>query len=306
MKDSARTTPHVVWIMCDQLRADAVGFMGNRIVRTPHLDRLASRGVVFENMYVQSPVCMTSRACIWTSRYLRNLGMANGCPVLDPRETTLTELLQRVGYHTGLFGKLHLTPQQFAAETLKADRPISDAKPFLEATGYPPIPDDPAKRNYGFQTVVPFEDTVALGGAYRDWLAQRDRDLAARVKHYHQQCWRSEFPVMSRAVKDSNPLNTADQLTDVGASDIPVALHPSVFLAESATAFFTANHRQSPCLVNLSFVDPHHPFDPPREMAARYKPADMPLPKHANPGNIAWPAALAARMGDYSSVTTPR
>jgi arylsulfatase A-like enzyme len=148
--------------MCDQLRADALGFMGNRMVRTPNLDRLASQGVVFDNLFVQSPVCTASRACMWTSRYLRNLGMANGCPLLDPHEVTLPELLQRSGYRTGLFGKLHRTPQEHTANLLKADRPITDARVFLEAAGLPPIPDDPFKRNYGFQHLWHFEHHRAL------------------------------------------------------------------------------------------------------------------------------------------------
>ena len=68
-------SPHIVWLMADQLRWDALGFTGNDIVRSPHLDRLAKSGVVFENMFVQSPVCTSSRACMLTSRYLRNLNM---------------------------------------------------------------------------------------------------------------------------------------------------------------------------------------------------------------------------------------
>ena len=63
--------PNVLLITADQLRADALGFAGNRIVSTPNLDRLASAGVVFESAYVNCPVCMASRAALaspWNSR----------------------------------------------------------------------------------------------------------------------------------------------------------------------------------------------------------------------------------------------
>ena len=95
--DTSEKRPHIVWFLCDQLRWDALGYMGNAIVRTPNLDRLANQGVVFDHMYVQSTICMPSRACMHTSRYRQNLNMVNGCPVLDPWETTLPELLQRAG-----------------------------------------------------------------------------------------------------------------------------------------------------------------------------------------------------------------
>ena len=57
-------TPHVVCIVCDQLHADAVGFTGNPIVRTPDLDRLASDGVIFENRFVQQLTRTATRP--WT------------------------------------------------------------------------------------------------------------------------------------------------------------------------------------------------------------------------------------------------
>ena len=102
-------------------------------------------------MYVQSPVCMPSRGRMTTGRCLRNIGMANGSPLLHPRETMLPELLQKDGYRTGMFGKLHLTPEQYTADALKSDRPISDARVFWEAAGLLPMPDDPFKRNCGFR-----------------------------------------------------------------------------------------------------------------------------------------------------------
>jgi len=60
--------PNVLVIITDQHRADHVGFMGNQVVRTPHLDALAQRGTVFENAWVNNPVCMPNRSTIMTGR----------------------------------------------------------------------------------------------------------------------------------------------------------------------------------------------------------------------------------------------
>ena len=56
--------PDIVWIFCDELRADAVGCYGNEHARieTPHIDSIAETGIRYERFYVDSPVCVSSRA----------------------------------------------------------------------------------------------------------------------------------------------------------------------------------------------------------------------------------------------------
>jgi arylsulfatase A-like enzyme len=55
--------------------------------------------------------------------------------------------------------------------------------------------------------------------------------------------------------------------------------------------------------MQVSFVDPHHPFDPPAEVAKNYPPDDIPLPKYRDCGDVVWPPSLAKAIPDYSSVT---
>ena len=63
-----QTRPNILLITTDQQRFDTCGFNGSRVGRTPNLDRLAERSVVFDNAYIQNPVCIPSRACIQTGR----------------------------------------------------------------------------------------------------------------------------------------------------------------------------------------------------------------------------------------------
>lgn len=289
---STTARPHLVWIMCDQLRWDALGFTGNSVVSTPNLDRLAEMGTVFEQAYVQSPVCVTSRACMLTGRYLQNLNMANGCPVLDPWEVTVPQILQEAGYATGLFGKLHLTPQQYTRDELGRDRPVTDAEPFMEAAGFrTPMPEAPEHRNYGFQQTVGFED--ALWGEYLDWLDDQDTDLARDVRQWRQE---GEDTGVFERPEPEFPLG------DVGTVNIPADLHPSSFIARHAVEFFHRHHSDQPCFMHVSFVDPHHPWDPPAEIAAHYPPEEIPLPgRESCP--LQWPPSLSERASDSSGMS---
>nr|WP_239579070.1 sulfatase-like hydrolase/transferase [Microlunatus panaciterrae] len=92
----------------DQQRFSALGAAGNPEIQTPNLDRLAAQGALFENCYVQSPVCAPSRASLMTGRYLHNHGLwANGV-ALRETEQVVAEPLTAAGYDCGLVGKYHL------------------------------------------------------------------------------------------------------------------------------------------------------------------------------------------------------
>jgi arylsulfatase len=101
--------PNVLLICTDQQRYDALGASGNDEIDTPNLDRLAAEGVLFENCYVQNPVCGPSRASLMTGRYVHSHGLwANGV-ALPPHERIFTKDLADAGYDCGLVGKLHLS-----------------------------------------------------------------------------------------------------------------------------------------------------------------------------------------------------
>lgn len=101
---------NILWITADELRADAVGFMGNRDVRTPHLDALATRGTVLENHFTPFPKCVPARCAMHTGRYchsdaLRTVATDNHLPKGRPN---LASHLRANGYETAVFGLNHL------------------------------------------------------------------------------------------------------------------------------------------------------------------------------------------------------
>ena len=99
---------NILFIMCDQLRADYLSCAGHPTLETPHIDGLAARGVRFDRAYCQAPVCGPSRMSFYTGRYVFSHGSTyNGVP-LDVGELTLGDYLRPLGLRTVLVGKTHM------------------------------------------------------------------------------------------------------------------------------------------------------------------------------------------------------
>lgn len=101
--------PNIVLIMCDDLGWGDVGFNGNKVIRTPHLDAMAKGGMKFNRFYAAAPVCSPTRGSCITGRhpFRYSIPFANSGH-MKPEELTLAELLKKQGYTTGHFGKWHL------------------------------------------------------------------------------------------------------------------------------------------------------------------------------------------------------
>ncbi|MFM8733767.1 MAG: sulfatase [Pirellulales bacterium] len=119
--------PNVVLVLMDDMGWRDVGFMGNTFVETPHLDRLAKRGLVFTQAYASAPNCAPTRACLLSGQYTPRHGIYT---VVDPQQqpgspwhkllaadsrselatdvVTLPETLRTGGYATAFFGMWNL------------------------------------------------------------------------------------------------------------------------------------------------------------------------------------------------------
>ena len=100
--------PNVIWIIADQLRAQALGYRGDPNVRTPNIDNMARDGARFDSAVSGSPWCTPFRAALLTSRYPHHTGVTRTPSALDPTIPTITEPFRKEGYHTAWIGKWHL------------------------------------------------------------------------------------------------------------------------------------------------------------------------------------------------------
>lgn len=98
--------PDIFWIVTDEHRCDGIGAYGNPWIQTPHLNRLASKGVLFENAFCQSPACVASRASFMSGRYPHTTNNMWFDPTADS-VPFFTEYMAQAGYHTVNLGKLH-------------------------------------------------------------------------------------------------------------------------------------------------------------------------------------------------------
>ena len=112
----ASAPPNLLIVIPDQMRGQALGFMNEDPVVTPHLDRLAEEGLVLEQAVVNYPVCSPMRAMFMTGRYPHSNGVLGNCNSrtapfgyeLRARDRTWSDVLADNGYSLGYIGKWHL------------------------------------------------------------------------------------------------------------------------------------------------------------------------------------------------------
>lgn len=103
----AQKQPNILLIMADQLAAPVLRAYGGRICDTPHLDRLASEGVVFQNAYTPSPLCAPGRISFMTGQLPSRTGGYDNAAEFVSSIPTVAHYMRLAGYKTCLSGKMH-------------------------------------------------------------------------------------------------------------------------------------------------------------------------------------------------------
>jgi arylsulfatase A-like enzyme len=103
---------HIILIMTDQQRYDAMGCMGNTCVHTPNLDGLAQEGTMFMNAYTASPSSTPARAGLLTGLSPWHHGMLGYGALAEKYKYESPQMLRDKGYYTYGIGKMHWAPQR--------------------------------------------------------------------------------------------------------------------------------------------------------------------------------------------------
>jgi choline-sulfatase len=109
-----RDKTNLLFIWTDEQRADTMAVYGNKKIRVPNFNKLASESVVFKKAYVTQPVCTPNRSAVMTGLWPHTTGLlTNNIPL--PKETPcLNELIDDPDYRTAYMGKWHLGDEVFA------------------------------------------------------------------------------------------------------------------------------------------------------------------------------------------------
>lgn len=126
--------PNIVFILADDLGYSQIGCYGTDYYQTPHIDKLAEKGMRFTNAYAACAVCSPTRASIMTGKYPARLHLTDFLsgnkrdiyPLSQPdwqkhlplEEVTIAEILKEQGYNTAIFGKWHLSIEKMPPESL--------------------------------------------------------------------------------------------------------------------------------------------------------------------------------------------
>lgn len=240
--------PNIIWIFPDEWRHDAVGYAGNPVISTPHLDALAARGIAFKNAYCESPVCAPSRASLLTLSYPRDHGKVhNGPPGGDfpsPDAPNFLHRLQAVGYRTGEVGKMHFHHGLHSEDDLRA---------------------------YGFHDVAEEYDKIMQRSSF---VVEMDTPYTRYLDERGLlDAWRKHQDEQTEILMGRDPQ---------GRPALPEALDPEHALdtfigRQLAERIEEYAGQDEPFFLWGAFVGPHLPFDGPPPYADRYDPAVLPM-----------------------------
>ncbi|MGJ3244073.1 MAG: sulfatase family protein [Opitutales bacterium] len=169
--------PNILFIMCDDHAAQAIGAYGSRINQTPNIDRLAKEGMRFDHCYVTNSICTPSRAAILTGTHNHINRVTTLSTHLDNRMPHVAKHLQQGGYTTAIFGKWHLgegpahCPTGFDAWSV-----LPGQGDYYDPAFYEP---DGEKRVAGYCTDIITDKCL-------DWLKRRDADKPFFLMCHHK------------------------------------------------------------------------------------------------------------------------
>ncbi len=245
-------SPNIVVVMADQHRADSLGCAGNPAVQTPNIDRLAARGVRFDRVNCQGPLCMPARASLATERYVRDHGVYTNSSAIASSSPTHLHALREAGYHTVMLGKAHLTRPENGVP-----KHTDDMAYLLEALGYDEVRESGDK----FSLSIPH--------LYTDYLAERGL-LEIYLKHMRDRSYQGK--------ENGGTATKIVPMWDTTPIDLPLDAYADSWHGVFASDWIDQYSGDQPFYAFIGFPGPHDPWDAPREAIDWYADVDIPMP----------------------------
>ncbi|WP_206294428.1 sulfatase [Humisphaera borealis] len=235
----AAQTPNVLFIAVDDLRPE-LGCYGNKLIKSPNIDRLASRGTVFNRAYCQQAVCSPSRSSLLTGRRpdaTRVWDLETHFRVALPDAVTLPQYFKANGYHCAALSKIY-------------HHGFEDGLSWSEPHWYP---------NGG-----------AIDTDKVDWTKQIKTRHDVKVQEY-------AAPAQTSSKQPGGKLAKAGPAFEV-SSKADDQLPDGATAAEAVKRIASLKGTGKPFFLAVGFLKPHLPFVAPKKYWDLYDPGQIPLP----------------------------
>lgn len=262
--------PNILLVTSDQHRHDCLGFAGRK-VRTPHLDRLAESGTVFETCITPNVICQPARASLLTGLLPLTHGVHdNGIDLPDETGSNgMAGSLAAAGYATAYIGKAHF-------KTIYTFLPTHSPECQQSMGEYAADWHGPYMGFDHVELVVEGHNrhppaVPPSGQHYENWF------YLDGLGDYKNALHRTKLPPDSGAPQTWN-------------SALPPVWHNSTWVADRTIDYLDNRRTDDPFLLWMSFPDPHSPFDCPAPWCFLHHPDDVDLPnvRDLDVGNRPW------------------
>ena len=231
---------NILFIMCDQLRADYLSCYGHPFINTRNIDKIADMGVLFNHAYCQAPLCGPSRASFYSGRYLASHGALANADPLKLGELSLGDYLRELKYRTVLVGKSEVRINQDALERIHIENSLDMRKSFVQG-GF-----EYFDRLEGIYTNQIVPDDLA----YSDYLLSKGYEGTNPWENWAN----SAFDEHGKKVSGWQMRN----------SNLPAAVSEehseTAYTTDRALEFLSAVGKEDQWCLHLSYIKPHWPY----------------------------------------------
>lgn len=261
-KGRENTLPNIIYIYADDLGVGDVGCYGQKYIKTPNIDRMASEGIRFTQHYTGAPICAPARCSMLTGKHAGHsyIRMNHELPDSIPSRTgqlpipdeavTIAEVLKKSGYATGVIGKWGLGS--------------------IESSGNP--------NKQGFDFFYGYADQVHAHNHYPPFLWKNGEQVSLR----------NNVPSVHPKYEDDQEINIQEEYKKFMGQEYSLDM-----MTEEAKKFMDRN-RKTPFFLYLPYVVPHKALQVPDESLAQYDGVFDEEPYDGRRGYTAHPRPLSA------------
>ena len=233
---------NILFIMADQLRWDYLSCYGHSHLKTPNIDSIAKKGVLFDSAYVQSPVCGPSRASYYTGRTVFSHGSTWNQVPLPIGELTIGDYLRKSGIRTGIVGKTHMKPDDEGMARLGINKD-TEIGLIISEPGF-----EPYERDDGLHPnnqVKKYKKKLS----YNDWLNKLGYD-----GDNPWDSWANSSEDKNGKILSGWKLRNSNK-----PARIPEKHSETSFMTNRAIEFIEESS-DKPWFLHLSYIKPHWPY----------------------------------------------